>query len=335
MVNIVFDQCITHQLRDFFGGAEVRTYERTGASLEYEEFGELAACEDNNMGEFVHGMRTAIREHLRDVHEVLAAQGVRVRTRCRITFVLMVAVIFVTGCGVHLHRPEDAQLARTASTAFKDAKLPDAVKAEFDAAVEMLNDEIAVVRRQSNARRDRLISAIIGGTTQEDSWNRIVDYADRRLVVLLGPQPAGGDWPGLTDWIAARENTYHRFDTVRQAYLVYEQRRTPTDPRIARIGARLSNNKESALQGSIKTIYRQYTEALTKYDAETKEGKYTAIGQWDRRCDCNLTGRPREKTPRSKRSGQAGQSRSRPCEQGAREQACRGKRSRENGRRDQ
>ena len=219
MVNVVCDQRIAHQIRGFFGGAEVRTYERTEASLEYEGFGELAAREDSHMDEFSHGMRTAIREHLRGVHAALAAPGRDSPARCPITFVLMVAVIFVTGCGIHLHRPEDAQLARTASTAFKDAKLTDALKAEFDAAVEMLNDEIAVIRRQSNARRDRLISAIIGGTTPEHSWGRIIDYADRRLEALLGHQPAGGDWSGLTDWTAARENTYHRFDTVRQAYL--------------------------------------------------------------------------------------------------------------------
>lgn len=224
------------------------------------------------MDEFVHVIRTAIRSRLHNVHEALVTHGLTVRTRCRITFVLMVAVILVAGCGIHLHRPQDAQAARTAATAFKDAKLTDALKAEFDAAEEMLNDEIAAIRRQSNARRDRLISATIGGTTPEHSWGRIVDYADRRLEALLGRQPAGGDWPGLTDWITARENTYQRFDTVRQAYLVYEQQRmrTPTAPRIARIGARLSKNEESALKEPIKTAYGLYIKALDKYDDETK-----------------------------------------------------------------
>ncbi|HEY5871282.1 MAG TPA: hypothetical protein VI542_37885 [Candidatus Tectomicrobia bacterium] len=271
MANVVCRQHITHQNCAFFGGSEVHTCERVGTSFGYENLGELAAREGSHIDEFVYSTRMVLREHLQDVHKELAAQGVTVWTRSHITYVLMVAVMFITGCGLHLHRPEDAQLARTASTAFKDAKLTDALKAEFDAAGEMLNDEIAVIRRQSNARRDRLISAIIGGQTSKHSWERIVDYANRRLDELLGPQPAGGDWPDLTKWIAARENTYQRFDTVRQAYRVYEQLRTPTDPRITRIGARLSKSDESGLKEPIKTSYEAYTKALTEYDTKTKE----------------------------------------------------------------
>lgn len=272
MINVVSNQRIANQIGDFFGGAAARTRERTGTSLEYKEFGERVAREDSHAEEFVHSMRTTIREHLCHESKALRAQSMAVQARCCIALVLMVALFFAAGCGIHLHRPEDAQLARTASAAFKDAKLTDALKMEFDAAAEMLNDEIAAIRRQSNARRDRLISAIIGGEKSETSWGRAVTYADRRLEDLLGPKQAGGDWSGLTGWLAARNNTFHLFDTVRQAYLMYEQgRQTRADPRITRIGARLSEKEESTLKEPLKTIYAKYLEVLAKYDAETKK----------------------------------------------------------------
>ena len=175
-----------------------------------------------------------------------------------------------TGCGVHLHRPEDAQLARSASAAFKDAKLSDALKAEFDAAVETLNAETGAIRRHSDARRDQLLSAIIGGPGADQSWRRIVNYADRRLEDLLGPKPQGSNWPGLDNWLKARENTDQRFNTVRQAHLTYEALRMAADPRIARIGARLSMNEESELKEPLKTTYTQYIKALTEFEAETR-----------------------------------------------------------------
>lgn len=278
MVDVVCDPRITHQIRSLFGRTEARNCERTGASLEYEEFGELAAREGSHMDELFHGMRTAIREHGRDVNEALSSQGEAVRTRCRITFVLMIAVIFVTGCGIHLHRPQDAQLARNASAAFKDAKLTEALKGEFDAAAEMLKDEVAAIRRQSNARRDRLLSAIIGGQNDVESWGRIVDYADRRLEELLGPKE-DANWPGLNDWIKARKDTYERFDTVREGYLVYEGLRKSTDPRIPRIGVRLSEKEESALTEAAKDAYRHYKEQLAEYDKAAKRANTPPSGK--------------------------------------------------------
>lgn len=177
--------------------------------------------------------------------------------------------LLVTGCGIHLHHPQDAQMARTAAEAFKDAKLTEALKAESDAASEMLNSEIAAIRRQSTARRDRLISAVIGGTTPDQSWGRIVKYADKRLGELLGPKPPDKDWEGLNEWIAVRDTP--RLDTLRTLYMQYEATRTSIDPRIPRIGARIKNNEALTLKEPLKSIYKGYVAALTRYDDETKK----------------------------------------------------------------
>lgn len=53
----------------------------------------------------------------------------------------------------YLHRPDDAQLARTSLTTFKDVKLEDSIKNESIAASEILNSEITAIRYHSRARR--------------------------------------------------------------------------------------------------------------------------------------------------------------------------------------
>src|SRR5262249_37199409 len=65
----------------------------------------------------------------------------------------VMAMLFATGCGIHLHNAEDAELAKTASTTFGEAKLTEAVKAEFDANAAILKEEVVAVQRQSIARR--------------------------------------------------------------------------------------------------------------------------------------------------------------------------------------
>lgn len=188
-------------------------------------------------------------------------------------FLLMVAAIFIAGCGIHLHRPEDAKLAQTASTAFTDAKLTEALKAEFDAAAEILNDEVVVIRRQSSARRDRLLSAIIGGNTSATSWGHIKWYFDKRIEELLGQKPPLSNElnKNLDMWIKARDNADERFNTLREAYLGYEVERLRTIgkiPRIPRIGAELSKSEKDTLSNDFDIYYRIYEEALTKYKEE-------------------------------------------------------------------
>lgn len=180
-----------------------------------------------------------------------------------ILYVVLIMNFLLSGCGAHLHRPDDALLARTALIAFKDAKLEDSIKMELIAASEILNSEIAAIRRQSNARRDRILSAVIGGKKSGDSWNHLTNYTDKRLEDLLGAEIQSDD---LDIWLAAQNDTGQRFETVRQFYLQYDQNRKHEDPRIIRIGALLSAQDTSKLQDPLKTIYSAYLESLDKYN---------------------------------------------------------------------
>lgn len=182
-------------------------------------------------------------------------------------YMLLVLSFLLTGCGVHLHRSDDAQLARTASITFKDAKLEDSIKKEHNAALEILNSEIAAIRHQSNARRDRILSAVIGGEKSSDSWDTLTNYTDIRLKELLGNEFLN---IVFDKWLAAQNDIDPRFETVRQWYLQYAQMREHDDPRIIRIGALLSEQDAKKLQDPLKTIYSSYLKSLNDYNTTIK-----------------------------------------------------------------
>lgn len=181
--------------------------------------------------------------------------------------VILIINFLLTGCGTHLHRPDDAQLARTASIAFKDVKLEASIKMELIAASEILDSEIAAIRRQSNARRDRVLSAVIGEEKSGDAWNNLINYTRSRLEELLGTEIQSND---LDLWLASQNNTGQRYETVRQSYLQYDQNRKHDDPRIIRIGTLLSEQDANNLQDPLKTIYSAYLESLDKYNITRK-----------------------------------------------------------------
>src|SRR6478736_6109686 len=85
----------------------------------------------------------------------------------KLGFIIPILIFHLSGCGIHFHSPEDAKVAQSAVDAFKDAKLNETVIAEFAASAEILTQEIAAIRRQSNARRDQWLAAFIGGQTKE------------------------------------------------------------------------------------------------------------------------------------------------------------------------
>lgn len=180
---------------------------------------------------------------------------------------LLTLSFLLAGCGTHLHRPDDAQLARTALSTFKDVKLEDSIKNESIAASETLNSEIAAIRHQSRARRDKLLSVVISGKNDTESRNSLTNYVDKRLVDLLGKE---FDNNALTTWLTAQENIEPQFESVRQFYLTYGQLRKHDDPRIIRIGTLLSAQDADKLQEPLKTIYDSYTQHLKKYN-ETKK----------------------------------------------------------------
>lgn len=183
-------------------------------------------------------------------------------------YMLLTLSFLLAGCGVHLHRPDDAQLARTALTTFKDVKLEDSIKNESIAASEILSSEIAAIRHQSSARRDKLLSIVIGEKNNTESRNRLTKYVDDRLEDLLGK---GFDNNALSSWLAAQKDIEPQYDTVRQFYLTYGQQRRHDDPKIIRIGTLLSEQDAGKLQEPLKTIYANYIESLNKYNKTAKK----------------------------------------------------------------
>jgi hypothetical protein len=186
-------------------------------------------------------------------------------------YLLIISIFFLNGCGLHLHRPEDAKLAQAASVAFNDAKLAEALKAEFDAAAEILNEEVGAIQRHSNARRDRLTSAIIGGSTNETSWKLLTDYSNNRLMDLLGEMPSGTNWGNIKKVLDAQNDLYDKFITLRGDYLMYEGIRTSQDPRLDGIGGRLTAEDEGKLADPAKSQYKSYLGQLRKYEDLKKE----------------------------------------------------------------
>jgi hypothetical protein len=181
---------------------------------------------------------------------------------------LLILSFLLAGCGVHLHRPDDAQLARTALTTFKDVKLEDSIKNESIAASEILNSEIAAIRHQSSARRDRLLTAVIGEKSNAESMTILKKYVNDRLENLLGEFV---DEEFADNWLTARKEVEGRFSTVHQAYRMYIQERNRHDgPKIFRIGVLLSEQDASELQEPLKTNYNDYTKALDEYHKAKK-----------------------------------------------------------------
>lgn len=130
-----------------------------------------------------------------------------------------------------------------------------------------MNSEIAAIRHQSRARRDKLLSVVIGGENNTESRNQLREYVDKRLEELIGK---GFDNNAIINWLTAKENIEPQFESVRQSYLTYEQLRKSDGPRIIRIGALLSEQDASILQEPSKTVYDSYAQLLKKYN-ETKK----------------------------------------------------------------
>ncbi|WP_428267119.1 hypothetical protein [Haliangium sp.] len=83
--------------------------------------------------------------------------------------------------GSHLHSSKDHELAKQALTAFDDADLPASIEDEYGLLSEMLDRELAIVRRHTLAERDAVLIAIIGATDEDPSRIKSWDYFDTKL----------------------------------------------------------------------------------------------------------------------------------------------------------
>lgn len=185
--------------------------------------------------------------------------------------------ISLGGCGAHFHRQEDAKVAQSAVDAFKDAKLTETVAAEFSAAAEILTQEIAAIRRQSNARRDQWLAAFIGGQTKDKSWDGLSKYISNRIKELAGEKADQGPLKSqITVLLASPKMIYQAYDDLRGTYLSYHTTRAKIvpqkDPIIPRIGAKLADDETANLSPPLKQSYSDYKRDLDKYEAAVKSG---------------------------------------------------------------
>ena len=182
-----------------------------------------------------------------------------------------------TGCGIHFHRPEDAQLAQSAVDAFKGAKLAETVTAEYASSVQILAQEIAAMRRQSNARRDQWLAAFIGGRSRKSSWGGMSKYINNRIIELAG-KDANKDVieQDLIKLLAAPNRIYETMIVVQRDFSSYHATRLKQnpikDPRIPRIGAKFTDEQEKQLTPTGKQMYDEYKDSLKKYETALKEG---------------------------------------------------------------
>jgi hypothetical protein len=92
-----------------------------------------------------------------------------------------------SGCsGVHLHSEANYQIATKAQTAFDDAKLASSVAEERSRLNQILQRELAAVRRQTLATRDAHLLAILVGDDRNTSWDQFDRTVQGRLQELLG-----------------------------------------------------------------------------------------------------------------------------------------------------
>lgn len=210
---------------------------------------------------------------------------IRRRTNCiptKLGFLVLLPILLFPGCGIHFHSPEDAKMAQSAVDAFKDAKLNETITAEFAASAETLTQEIAAIRRQSNARRDQWLAAFIGGQTKAQSWDGLTMYIANRIKELAGEKAAQDPLKSaISTMLAAPKNIYNAYGDLRGTYLSYHTVRgslvPPTDPKIPRIGAKLTDDQEAKLSIPVKQAYQDYKRDLGNYEAAVKTGLPPAL----------------------------------------------------------
>jgi hypothetical protein len=97
------------------------------------------------------------------------------------------ACFLLAGCnGVHFHSDADQALAKDAHTAFTDAKLSNSVADERKVLDELLQRELAVVRRNTIARRDVHVLRFVDSSTAENSWGKLSGEINARRELLIG-----------------------------------------------------------------------------------------------------------------------------------------------------
>lgn len=135
--------------------------------------------------------------------------------------------LLVSGCaGVHLHNEANYQVATKAQTAFDDAKLASSLAEERSRLAQILQRELAAVRRQTLATRDAHLLAILVGDNRNASWGEFDRTVQGRLEELLGADTSV--FPKLDNALTRLKSAQER---LRDAEFAYRTLRPgPGDP---------------------------------------------------------------------------------------------------------
>lgn len=138
------------------------------------------------------------------------------------------AGMLAAGCGgSHLYSKQDHELAKQAQEAFDKADLSASLDEEYALLGEMLDHELAIVRRHTLARRDATLIAIIGGTDAASSWQHLESRIAGRARDILGGAPQFLEMRKALALLPIYERDLRGHQTD------YELLKEPKDPRLA------------------------------------------------------------------------------------------------------
>jgi hypothetical protein len=161
------------------------------------------------------------------------------------------------GCGSHLHSKQDHELAKQAQAAFDKADVSASLGEERGLLAEMLTQELAIVRRHTLAQRDAELVLILGATSPDSSWLRLVTQLAERERQL-----AGGDAAKIQEMRDAAANLPGREVNLRKFQAAYEMARAPGDPGLA---CPMPDPRPAKISVNAGFLYDGYAGACTDY----------------------------------------------------------------------
>lgn len=136
--------------------------------------------------------------------------------------------MLAAGCGgSHLYSKRDHELAKQAQAAFDEADLSASLEQEYALLGEMLDHELAIVRRHTLARRDAVLILIISGADARYSWQYLESEIADRATEIAGGVPQLTQVRQALDLLPSYERNLRGHKTD------YGQLRQPGDPALA------------------------------------------------------------------------------------------------------
>ncbi len=111
--------------------------------------------------------------------------------------------------GVHLYNAADDKTAAEASKSFKDANIPQSVAEERQREAIFLSRELAASDRLTDASRDAVLLAVLGGPQKEKSCDYLNEKINSRIADLVGSAQEQPDLKQPLDSVEVSEELYN------------------------------------------------------------------------------------------------------------------------------